>query len=158
LCLIRCVHINSHPFFAFCLVCRLVCLVLCFELCIRINSHSFHPVLIHCIAPETMTLCVLFSVSSHLFSLCIVLCIHINSHPFHPVLIHCIAPQTVTPCVLLIRCIAPQTMTPRVLSCLVSLVLYVRQIPLKMLHPYNPPNPETQISQYKFNFNQNLSI
>ena len=30
--------------------------------------------------------------------------------------------------------------------------------PLKTLHPQNPPNPETQISQYKFKLNQNINL
>jgi len=35
---------------------------------------------------------------------------------------------------------------------------YTRQIPLKMLPPKNPPNPETQNLRYKFKLNQNLTL
>ena len=34
----------------------------------------------------------------------------------------------------------------------VALIHNARRIPLKMLHPRNPPNPETQIPQYNFKF------
>jgi len=32
------------------------------------------------------------------------------------------------------------------------------QIPLKLLHPRNPPHPETQIPRYKFKWNQDLNL
>ena len=32
------------------------------------------------------------------------------------------------------------------------------QFPLKTLHFQNPPNPETQISRYKFKLNQNFNL
>ena len=35
---------------------------------------------------------------------------------------------------------------------------HVCQIPLKMLHHWNPPNPETQIPGYKFKRNKNLNL
>jgi len=34
----------------------------------------------------------------------------------------------------------------------------VWSIPLKMLHPRSPPNPQTQIPRYKFKFNQHLNL
>ena len=39
-----------------------------------------------------------------------------------------------------------------------QLLFCVRQIPLKLLHPQNPPNPETHIPRYKFQFNSNLNF
>ena len=36
--------------------------------------------------------------------------------------------------------------------------IWIREIPLKMLHPRNPPNLETRIHRYKFKLNQNLTL
>ena len=43
-------------------------------------------------------------------------------------------------------------------TCVLSKEPHVWQFPLKMLHPHNPPNPDTQISRYKFKLDQDLSL
>jgi len=42
--------------------------------------------------------------------------------------------------------------------CISQVSLLPSPIPLKVLHPRNPPNPQTQIPRHKFNWNQNLRL